>query len=112
MLIQLGPKVGKKRLPTYLCAHMVPRLILYCTLFSLLCGCAPDQSGDVNVRLTLSERERLDKMVLAHMDSIRPILEAQCERTQADRVAVATDSIVQRALEQEARLRARIQSPR
>jgi len=86
----------------------------YFLFFPLLClaACAPDQK-DVNVRLTMAERERIDKRVTAHMDSLRPVLQKQCEDTFEDRVAVLTDSIVQRRLEEEARLRARIpQNPR
>ena len=79
-------------------------VFLTCLLFAA-CGVGEE---NVNVRLTLPERERLDKMVLAHMDSLRPLLEAECARTTPDRIALTTDSIVQRALEQEARLRARI----
>ncbi len=60
------------------------------------------------VRLTLKERERVDKLVSAHMDSIRPLLDSVCATTSYDRVAQATDSIVQRRLEEEARLRSRI----
>ena len=62
----------------------------------------------MNIRLTLAERERLDKMVTGAMDSIRPTLTAYCDSTFADRVAAATDSLVQIGLEEEARLRARI----
>ena len=79
--------------------------MILCGLFLTACG---GDEEKVNVRLTLPERERLDKMVLAHMDSVRPLLEAECARTTPDRIALTTDSIVQRALEQEARLRARI----
>jgi hypothetical protein len=56
----------------------------------------------------MDERERLDNMTVAYMDSLRPVLDSLCEVSFEDRVAVATDSIVQRLLEEEARLRARI----
>lgn len=74
----------------------------------LLTACGATEEDLVNIRLTMDERERIDKMVTAHMDSIRPILDSLCQATFADRVAIATDSIVQRRLEEEARLRARI----
>lgn len=73
----------------------------------MLASCSSDKE-EVNVRLTLKERGRVDKAVSAHMDSIRPILQQTCSETFMDRVAVATDSIVQIRLEDEARLRARI----
>jgi hypothetical protein len=56
----------------------------------------------------MDEREQIDNLVKAHMDSIRPLVDSVCTATFDDRVAVATDSILQRRLEEEARLRARI----
>jgi len=84
---------------------MRPTLLLAFLL--TLTACTAD-SEEVNIRLTMDERERLDNLVVAHMDSLRPILDSLCAATFEDRVAVATDSIVQRLLEEEARLRARI----
>lgn len=89
----------------YLCPVLRP--LLLCCLLPLLAACSPDQE-DVNIRLTMAERERLDKMVAAEMDSIRPLLQAACAESFDERVLAATDSIVQRQLEDEARLRARI----
>lgn len=85
---------------------MLRSLVLF--LFLALSAC--DSSGEepVNIRLTMEEREQIDKMVVAHMDSLRPAMDSFCKATFADRVAVATDSIVQRRLEEEARLRSRI----
>lgn len=80
-------------------------------LFLMLCfglsACSPERD-EVRVKLTLKERELVDQLVTAHLDSIRPILDSLCSATSLDRVAVATDSIVQRRLEEEARLRNRI----
>ncbi|MEL7159392.1 MAG: hypothetical protein AAFN92_01430 [Bacteroidota bacterium] len=76
-------------------------------LFCLTVGCASD-SEERNIRLTLDERERLDELVTTHMDSLRPLYSRRCAESFDDRVAVAVDSIVQRRLEEEARLRARI----
>ena len=76
-------------------------------VLTTLTACA-DDSEQVNIRLTMAEREMVDKKIRNHMDSIRPILEADCDKHFDDRVALATDSIVQRLLEEEARLRARI----
>lgn len=77
-------------------------------LFLTLTSCGSTDEEMVNVRLTMDEREQIDKMVVAHMDSLRPALDSLCKATFADRVAVAIDSIVQRRLEEEARLRSRI----
>lgn len=86
---------------------MIRRLSIFILLAMMAFGCSPDQE-EVRVRLTLRERERVDKQVKAYMDSIRPLLDSTCAATTIDRVALATDSIVQRRLEEEARLRARI----
>jgi hypothetical protein len=81
----------------------------FCFLFLLFLSfaCSTD-SGEVTIRLTMEEREQLDKRVSAHMDSLRPVLDSLCTTSFADRVAIMTDSIVQRRLEEEVRLRARI----
>lgn len=83
------------------------RLPLLLLLLLALTACT-GESEEVNVRLTMDERERLDNLIVAHMDSMRPIMDSLCAVNFEDRVAVATDSIVQRLLEEEARLRARI----
>lgn len=83
------------------------QLIVFFALVLPLTACSPD-TEEVNVRLTMEEREQLDNMVTEHMDSLRPLLEANCASTFDDMVALMTDSIVQRRLEEEARLRARI----
>ncbi len=80
-------------------------------LFLCLCffaACSGGETESVNVRLTMEERELIDELVTERMDSLRPLLDSLCQATFADRVAVATDSIIQRRLEEEARLRARI----
>lgn len=83
------------------------QLLLLLFLSGLFVACSPERE-EVRVRLTLKERERVDKAVTAQMDSIRPLLDSICSATTVDRVAMATDSIVQRRLEEETRLRSRI----
>ncbi|WP_020567095.1 hypothetical protein [Neolewinella persica] len=83
------------------------RTLLFLTLLTLA-ACGSTEEDPVNIRLTMDERQRIDDLVKIHMDSIRPIVDSLCKATFADRVAVATDSIIQRRLEEEARLRARI----
>lgn len=84
-------------------------LCLLLMLSLIAAACTPEKE-ERRVRLTLKERERVDKLVGAQMDSIRPMLDSTCATTSYDRVARATDSIVQRRLEEEARLRSRIPS--
>lgn len=81
--------------------------LLLLALFFIITACSAD-SGEVRVRLTLRERERVDKLVTAHMDSMRPLLDSSCTANKSNLVAFYTDSIVQRRLEEETRLRARI----
>lgn len=96
-------------LTTLLHHYLYPlmRYLLFLLPF-LLTACSGGDTQPVNIRLTMQEREQIDNMVTAHMDSLRPILEEQCDASYADRLAVAIDSIIQRRLEEEARLRARI----
>jgi hypothetical protein len=82
--------------------------LLLITLLLTLAACSPDSEENINIRLTMDERERIDDLVGQEMDSLRPLYDSLCKVDFKDRVAVATDSIVQRRLEEEARLRARI----
>lgn len=83
------------------------RSLLFLTLL-LLTACGSSGDEPVNIRLTMDEREQIDDLVKVHMDSVRTLVDSVCTATFDDRVAVATDSILQRRLEEEARLRARI----
>lgn len=83
------------------------RLTVFLAFLFLFSACKPERD-EVRVRLTLRERERMDEMVKARMDSLHPLLDSLCAATTTSRVAAATDSIVQRRLEEEARLRSRI----
>jgi len=83
------------------------RSTLLLSFLITLSACTADYD-EVNIRLTMDERARMDELVVAYMDSLRPVQDSLCRVNFDDRVAVATDSIVQRLLEEEARLRARI----
>ncbi|MBC6996314.1 hypothetical protein QWY85_19865 [Neolewinella lacunae] len=85
----------------------MPKLLPFGVLLFLCFACSPEQD-ELNVRLTLEDREEIDRRVTAYMDSLRPLLDSLCTASMTDRIAIATDSIVQRRLEEEARLRARI----
>ncbi|MCP9234407.1 hypothetical protein [Lewinella sp. JB7] len=76
-----------------------------------LCGCGGEDEA-VQIQLTPDQREEYQAIAASRIDSLRPLLDSLCSATFEDRVAVATDSIVQRRLEEELRLRARLgQSP-
>ena len=87
--------------------HYIVMLSLF-VFVGLFTGCGGPGNNELNVRLTLEEREQVDRQVTAQMDSLRPIIDSICKATFDDQVALATDSIVQRQLEEEARLRARL----
>ncbi|THH37918.1 hypothetical protein [Neolewinella litorea] len=61
------------------------------------------------MQLTPDQRDAFQAIAAAQIDSLRPVLDSLCQASFADRVAIATDSIVQRRLEEETRLRTRLQ---
>lgn len=75
-------------------------------LFFAFFACGQDE--DVRIRLTADQRDAAQAIASERLDSLRPALDSLCEVTFDDRVAIATDSIVQRRLEEEARLRRRL----
>ena len=81
------------------------RPLLYLLLL-LSVACGPED--EVRIQLTPAQRDAYMAIATAEIDSMRPILDSICTTTFADRVAVATDSIVQLRLEEEVRLRARL----
>lgn len=81
----------------------------YVALFVLFAtGCDNEQKDDVNLRLTSKEKREIDTLVSNEVKILRPYYDSLCQTTFEKNVAAATDSIVQRRLEDELRLRARI----
>ncbi|NJB87312.1 hypothetical protein GGR26_003092 [Lewinella marina] len=72
----------------------------------LVSACEPEKA--VRVQLTPEQRDAFQAIAAARIDSLRPLLDSLCQQSFEDRVAIATDSIVQRRLEEETRLRARL----
>ncbi len=90
---------------------MKPCLLFVVLLLSpFFFACGEDEA--IRVQLTPDQRERYQEIARVRIDSLRPVLDSICAVTFEDRVAVATDSIVQRRLEEETRLRLRIQQNR
>lgn len=75
-------------------------------LLLLTAACGPDEQ--VRVRLTPKQTDAYQALARATTDSLRPALDSICDATFEARVAAATDSIVQRRLEEEIRLRTRL----
>lgn len=82
--------------------------ILALIIISLSLSACGSKETAVNLRLTPTERNRIDTIYTARLDSLRPIWDSLCEINYPVIVEQAVDSIVQQRLEEEARLRARI----
>ena len=79
----------------------------YLALASVMAwSCGPEEA--VRVQLTPDQSDRYRAIASRRIDSLRPVLDSICTTTFEERVALATDSIVQRRLEEEARLRSRL----
>ncbi len=85
-------------------------LFVFLLLATGFFACGEEEA--VRVQLTPEQRERYQQIATARITALRPLLDSMCTATFEDRVAVATDSIVQRRLEEETRLRLRIQQNR
>ncbi len=84
------------------------RLSFYLTavLFFVLTAC-DNQTQNVSLRLTPTERNRIDTLYTNQLDSLRPIWDSLCEQRYPRMVKLAVDSIVKQRLEEEVRLRTR-----
>ncbi|MEL6355412.1 MAG: hypothetical protein AAFQ37_00620 [Bacteroidota bacterium] len=84
-------------------------LIVCCLL--LFGTCSSPEEEDVRLRLTSSEWRQIDTLVSREVRILRPYYDSLCQVNFEQLVATATDSIVQKRLEEELRLRARIPLP-
>lgn len=83
------------------------RLLLpVCIIAQLFFSCGEEDA--IRIQLTPDQRDESQAIAGARLDSLRPLLDSICEATQEARIVVATDSIVQRRLEEELRLRTRL----
>lgn len=83
---------------------------LICTISILLlfsCG-GPGVDDEVQLRLTSEQRREIDTLVANQVQVLRSVFDSACTADFSALVEAATDSIVQRRLEEEARLRSRI----
>ena len=80
-------------------------------LFCLLAACSTEEEP-VNIQFTVEERQRIDELVINELKTLRPEMDSLCRMSFDDRVAVAVDSIIQERLEEEVRLRARLNQGR
>ena len=82
------------------------KLTLALLLVFLGLACGPED--EVRIQLTPAQRDDYTAIASAEVDSLRPVLDSICAATFEERVATATDSIVQERLEEELRLRTRL----
>ncbi len=90
---------------------MKPSLSFLLLLLAVLWSACGEEEA-VRVQLTPEQRDKYQEIASVEIASLRPVLDSLCTATFEDRVAVATDSIVQRRLEEETRLRLRVQQSR
>lgn len=84
------------------------KLTFSITILLLFFSCEGGANEDVNLRLTSDDRREIDTLVANQVQKLRPIYDSTCNAEFEKMVDAATDSIVQRRLEEEVRLRARI----
>jgi len=84
-------------------------LLITCTL--IFSTCSNPKDDNVRLRLTSNERRQIDTLVSREVRTMRPYYDSLCQINFETMVAAATDSIVQKRLEEELRLRARIPLP-
>lgn len=74
----------------------------------LAVACSTAEEDDVSLRLTQRERREIDTLVSQEVKLLRPYYDSLCNADFEKNVATTTDSIIQRRLEDELRLRSRI----
>ncbi|MEM9837166.1 MAG: hypothetical protein AAF828_11725 [Bacteroidota bacterium] len=84
------------------------RIAVYLITLFLLASCGDADSKDITLRLTSQERRQIDTLVTRQVKAIRPYYDSICAADFDQMVAAAMDSILQRRLEEEARLKSRI----
>lgn len=79
-------------------------------LLLLLCltACGGKKSGAAKVRLSSNERALMDSLYIKQIEILRPEWDSLCEASYESSVAAAVDSLITTRLEEEIRLRARI----
>lgn len=85
--------------------RIIPAL-LFILFFTLITAC-DNQTQNVSLRLTPTERNRIDTLYTSKLDSLRPIWDSLCEQRYPEMVQLAVDSIVNQRLAEEERLRTR-----
>lgn len=80
-------------------------VFLSLTLVLTACG---GKRGEAKVRLSSNERSLMDSLYIKQIESLRPHWDSLCEQNFKTSVAEAVDSLIKTRLEEEIRLRARI----
>ncbi len=77
-------------------------------LLILLSACGGKKSGAAKVRLSSNERALMDSLYIKKIEVLRPKWDSLCKARYESSVAAAVDSLITTRLEEEVRLRARI----
>jgi len=88
-------------------ANKMKRILWVIVSGVLLFGWACNDQPNIELRLTPAERNRIDTLYNARLDSLRPIWDSLCDANYQTLVRNAVDSIVKQRLQEEKRLRAR-----
>ncbi|NRB47837.1 MAG: hypothetical protein HRU41_09215 [Saprospiraceae bacterium] len=87
---------------------LTPYLLFGVLLFLSLSACGGKKSGAAKVRLSSNERALMDSLYIKQIEQLRPMWDSLCTANFETSVAQAVDSLITTRLEEEVRLRARI----
>jgi|GEM_PF-1197049 len=82
-------------------------LCVFISLTLVLSACG-GKRGEAKVRLSSTERSLMDSLYIKQIESLRPYWDSLCELNFKTSVTEAVDSLIKTRLEEEIRLRARI----
>ncbi len=85
------------------------QLLLSAAALAILILGSCERPEEAPIRLTTSERIRIDTLVNLEIDTLRPVMDSICEVRFDEMVSRALDSIIEVRKREEALLRARIQ---
>lgn len=77
-------------------------------IMSLMLSACGGKRGEAKVRLSSNERALMDSLYIKEIEVLRPKWDSLCEQRYESAVAQAVDSLIKTRLEEEIRLRARI----
>lgn len=89
-------------------AHEKKSLLGVLIALGLILSACGGKRGEAKVRLSSNERALMDSLYIKEIEVLRPQWDSLCELRYESEVAKAVDSLIKTRLEEEIRLRARI----